>query len=90
MQPINFLNSADTRRFAPKPAPEESFPELTGREREVLELLGQGLSNKLIARRLTISEHTVKFHVGAIFTKLGASSRADAVSRGARSGLIVL
>ena len=63
---------------------------LTGREREVLEMLSRGLSNKLIARRLSISEHTVKFHVSAIYTKLGASSRTDAVSRGVRGGLITL
>ena len=63
---------------------------LTGREREVLELVSQGLSNKLIARRLQISEHTVKFHISSISTKLGASSRTDAVSRGLRRGLITL
>ena len=63
---------------------------LTNREREVLELVSQGLSNKLIARRLQISEHTVKFHIAAISSKLGASSRTDAVSRGVRRGLITL
>lgn len=63
---------------------------LTAREREVLDLVGQGLSNKLIARALQISEHTVKFHVSSIYAKLGASSRTDAVSRGARHGLITL
>lgn len=63
---------------------------LTSREREVLELLSRGLPNKLIARRLQISEHTVKFHVSSIYTKLGASSRTDAVSRGVRRGLITL
>ena len=63
---------------------------LTAREREVLELVSQGLSNKLIARRLQISEHTVKFHVSSISAKLGASSRTDAVSRGVRRGLITL
>jgi DNA-binding NarL/FixJ family response regulator len=63
---------------------------LTNREREVLELVSQGLSNKLIARRLQISEHTVKFHISSISTKLGASSRTDAVSRGIRRGLITL
>jgi NarL family two-component system response regulator YdfI len=69
----------------------ESLDEsLTGREREVLEMLSRGLSNKLIARRLSISEHTVKFHVSSIYTKLGASSRTDAVSRGVRRGLITL
>ena len=63
---------------------------LTAREREVLELVSQGLSNKLIARRLQISEHTVKFHISSITTKLGAASRTDAVSRGVRLGLITL
>ncbi len=68
-----------------------TLPEpLTARETEVLELLSQGLSNKLIARRLNISEHTVKFHVSSIYTKLDASSRIDAVSKGARLGLITL
>lgn len=63
---------------------------LTARELEVLELISQGLPNKLIARKLQISEHTVKFHVSAIYTKLGASNRTDAVSRGARFGLVTL
>ena len=69
---------------------EEPDEQLTPREREVLELVSQGLSNKLIARRLQISEHTVKFHVSSIATKLGASSRTDAVRRGLRHGLITL
>jgi DNA-binding NarL/FixJ family response regulator len=63
---------------------------LTAREHEVLDLVGQGLSNKLIARQLQISEHTVKFHVSSISSKLGASSRTDAVRRGLRHGLITL
>jgi DNA-binding NarL/FixJ family response regulator len=63
---------------------------LTAREREVLELVGQGLSNKLIARQLQISDHTVKFHVSSISNKLGAASRTDAVRRGLRHGLITL
>ncbi len=82
--------AAASRLLGPRPTLEAPAEPLTPREREVLDLLGQGLSNKLIARELTISEHTVKFHVAAIFSKLGASSRADAVSRGARSGLITL
>jgi DNA-binding NarL/FixJ family response regulator len=61
---------------------------LTTREQEVLVLLSQGLPNKLIARELGISEHTVKFHVSSLYAKLGASSRTEAVSRGARRGLI--
>jgi DNA-binding NarL/FixJ family response regulator len=73
------------------PMPLDTVDEsLTAREREVLELLSRGLSNKLIARRLQISEHTVKFHVSSIYTKLGAVSRTDAVSRGVRRGLITL
>jgi DNA-binding NarL/FixJ family response regulator len=71
-------------------AVEELVEPLTAREREVLGLLGQGLSNKMIARDLHISEHTAKFHVSSIYTKLGASSRAEAVSLGARHGLISL
>jgi DNA-binding CsgD family transcriptional regulator len=51
-------------------------------------LLSQGLPNKLIARELGISEHTVKFHVSSLYAKLGASSRTEAVSQGARRGLI--
>ena len=63
---------------------------LTPREREVLELLAHGLSNRQIAERLGISEHTAKFHVAAISGKLGAASRTEAVSRGVRRGLITL
>lgn len=63
---------------------------LTAREREVLQLLAQGIPNKQIAQRLSISEHTVKFHVSAIMTKLGAASRTEAVTTAARRGLLVL
>ncbi|HLZ61559.1 MAG TPA: response regulator transcription factor [Ktedonosporobacter sp.] len=69
---------------------ETSEEALTPREREVLELVSQGLSNKLIARQLLISEHTVKFHISSIATKLGASSRTEAVNLGLRRGLITL
>jgi DNA-binding NarL/FixJ family response regulator len=72
-------------------APAEELAEpLTAREREVLELLGRGLSNKLIARELHISEHTVKFHISSLYTKLEVSNRTEAVSQGARHGLISL
>lgn len=64
--------------------------ELTPREGEVLQLLAEGLSNKAIARRLRISEHTVKFHVTAIMGKLATHSRTETVARAARAGLIVL
>ncbi|MFI5265745.1 MAG: LuxR C-terminal-related transcriptional regulator [Chloroflexota bacterium] len=63
---------------------------LTPRELEVLQLLSHGLSNKLIARTLSISEHTVKFHVSSTYAKLGAASRTEAVSLAARKGLISL
>ncbi|MDQ3247958.1 MAG: response regulator transcription factor [Chloroflexota bacterium] len=63
---------------------------LTGRELEVLRRVAEGLSNKLIARELAISEHTVKFHVNAILGKLGAQSRTEAVVRATRIGLILL
>jgi DNA-binding NarL/FixJ family response regulator len=63
---------------------------LTDREMEVLQLLAQGLANKQIAVKLSISEHTVKFHVSSIYTKLGASNRTEAVRMGVRRGLILL
>lgn len=63
---------------------------LSPREIEVLGMLAEGLGNKTIARRLNISEHTVKFHVSSIFSKLNASSRTEAVALGARLGLIML
>lgn len=63
---------------------------LTPREFQVLRLLAEGLPNKSIARRLGISEHTVKFHVNAILGKLGAQSRTEAVTVATRLGLISL
>ncbi|HEU0013811.1 MAG TPA: response regulator transcription factor [Longimicrobium sp.] len=65
-------------------------PGLSPREGDVLQLLARGASNKAIARELGISEHTVKAHVGALFAKLGASTRAEAVAIGVRSGLLML
>ena len=64
--------------------------ELTPRETQVLALLTEGLTNKAIAQRLAISDHTVKFHVNAILSKLNAQSRTDAVVRATRQGLISL
>jgi two-component system, NarL family, nitrate/nitrite response regulator NarL len=63
---------------------------LTPREIEVLQLLAAGLSNRRIALDLGISEHTAKFHVNAIVTKLGAQTRTDAAIRAARLGLVPL
>jgi DNA-binding CsgD family transcriptional regulator len=61
---------------------------LTAREREVLELVSEGLPNKAIASRLGVSDHTVKFHLSSIFGKLGVSTRTEAVRRAVRAGLI--
>ena len=71
-------------------APADDMPLLTPREREILSLIGEGLSNKAMARRLGISVHTVKFHLEALFTKLDATSRAEAVAKGLRGGVIEL
>lgn len=65
-------------------------PLLTPREAEVLRLMAEGLSNKLIAERLKISEHTAKFHVNAILAKLDAETRTEAVVSAARRGLLML
>ena len=66
------------------------YEPLTPREHEVLGLVADGLRNREIAERMGISEHTVKFHLAAVFGKLGASSRTDAVRRGFQLGLIQL
>jgi DNA-binding CsgD family transcriptional regulator len=63
-------------------------PPLTQRETEVLMLLAEGASNKMIARRLGISVHTAKFHVGQLLDKLDATGRTDAVAHAARRGVI--
>jgi DNA-binding NarL/FixJ family response regulator len=77
--------------LAPQSSGDEPLPEeLTPREIEVLRLLADGLANKDIAANLSISEHTIKFHIHSILGKLGAASRTEAVARGLRSGLIEL
>jgi DNA-binding CsgD family transcriptional regulator len=63
---------------------------LTPREVEVLSLLGEGASNKAIARRLGISIHTAKFHVAQVIDKLDATGRTDAVAHAARLGILLL
>ncbi len=63
---------------------------LTQREQEVLTLLAEGASNKLIARRLGISVHTAKFHVGSLLNKFDAVGRTDAVAHAARLGVLQL
>ncbi len=69
---------------------DELAESLTRRELEVLQMLAGGLSNKEIAARLNISEHTAKFHVASILGKLGAASRTEAVALGIRRGLVLL
>lgn len=71
------------------PAANGNVP-LTPRELEVLALLAEGASNKRIARRLGISVHTAKFHVGSLLDKLDAVGRTDAVAHAARLGVINL
>jgi DNA-binding NarL/FixJ family response regulator len=68
----------------------ELIEPLTAREREVLHLLASGLTNKEIASRLGISDHTVKFHVNGILGKLGVDSRTEAVVHAARLGIVSL
>jgi DNA-binding NarL/FixJ family response regulator len=68
----------------------EGVTQLTERELDVLRLLALGLPNKGIALELGISEHTVKFHVGSILSRLNAASRTEAVMLAARRGLLPL
>jgi len=75
--------------LAVRAAPRDG-PLLTPREAEVLSLMAEGLSNKLIADRLKISDHTAKFHVNAILNKLDAETRTEAVVSAARRGLLML
>ena len=80
-------------RFAPAPVPRpgvDGADTLTPREHEVLGLVADGLPNKTIALELGLSEHTVKFHLTAVMSKLDAQSRAEAVAEGFRRGLIAL
>lgn len=73
----------------PSPAADGAVP-LTPRELEVLTLLAEGASNKMIAQRLGISVHTAKFHVGSLLDKFDAIGRTDAVAHAARLGVINL
>ena len=78
-----------------QPVPSTGTPgkgkgELTEREKQVVQLLSEGLSNKLIADRLGISDHTAKFHVNGVMMKLGASTRTEAVVEAMRRGLVKL
>jgi DNA-binding NarL/FixJ family response regulator len=82
------VNAPTTASANAKPA--KSGAELTERERQVVALLAEGLSNKLVADRLGISDHTAKFHVNGVMAKLGASTRTEAVVEAVRRGLVTL
>ena len=83
--------AADVVLVPPQPsARPDPDAALTPREREVLELMAEGASNKMIARALGISVHTAKFHVGSVIDKLDATGRTDAVAQAARLGVIRL
>lgn len=84
------LRSEDLDGLLVNPRPVMILESLSPRESEVLGMMAEGLSNKAIAFRLGISEHTVKFHVTSIMTKLDAGSRTEAVMLGIRQGLVML
>jgi DNA-binding NarL/FixJ family response regulator len=72
----------------PRPVPvSKEFPELTDREREILNLIAQGHGNQDIARRLVLSHSTVRNYVSSIFTKLQVADRANAIIRARQAGL---
>jgi DNA-binding NarL/FixJ family response regulator len=79
-----FINARPAR------SDDSAHPALSEREIEVLGLLAQGRANKQIAAELGISEHTVKFHVSSVFTKLNVTNRAEAVRQGVRGGWIAV
>lgn len=88
---LTVLDSALTDALAhPTSSPASAAEPLTPREREVLQYLVEGYSNKAIAHQLSISEHTVKFHVNSLMSKLNAQSRTEVVVRATRLGLITL
>jgi len=92
LQLVGASEQADVTVIASKstPVPVDDDVLLTPRELEVLTLLAEGMSNKAIARRLGISVHTAKFHVGALIDKFDAVGRTDAVAHAARRGVIQL
>jgi two-component system, NarL family, nitrate/nitrite response regulator NarL len=78
------------RHVAQQGRPTTQGVSLTERERDVIQRLARGMSNKEIAAALGVSERTVKFHVASLFTKLGASNRTEAVTRAVHAGLVSL
>ena len=82
---IDFLTGA--RSEVERAVPARAFPELTEREREVLDLIAQGLNNPEIAERLYLSPKTVRNHISNIFSKLQVADRAQAIVRAREAGL---
>jgi DNA-binding NarL/FixJ family response regulator len=92
---LTVMDAQLAESLVPPQQPRQGTPgkgrgELTERERQVVQLLSEGLSNKLIADRLGISDHTAKFHVNGVMMKLGASTRTEAVVEAMRRNLIKL
>lgn len=85
---VRGLALENAARHANSAMPDEWPEQLTAREDQVLRLMSIGLGNKEIAARLSISDHTVKFHISSILGKLNAATRTEAVSLGIRKGLI--
>ena len=88
IQPV--VASKLMRQISRSSESENAGPGITPRESDVLHLLGQGLQNKEIAAELSITERTVKFHVGSILTKLNAGNRTEAVTIAVQRGLLSL
>ena len=82
---MNYFRDLDAT--AQPSAPPQVFPELTDREREVLNLIAQGLSNTVIAERLILSSKTVRNHISNVFSKLQVADRAQAIVRAREAGL---
>ena len=91
---LTVIDTSLATSLVPSPPAPPSEPkgrgELTDREKQVVQLLSEGLSNKLIADRLGISDHTAKFHVNGVMMKLGSSTRTEAVVEAVRRGLVRL
>jgi DNA-binding NarL/FixJ family response regulator len=87
---LHALDDSSFEQVFARTASETDAGLLSPREREVLELVADGLSNKVIAENLGISEHTAKFHLRSIMDKLGADTRTDAVAKAARRGMLAL
>jgi DNA-binding NarL/FixJ family response regulator len=84
---VKYLSESRVISNASEP---ELVEPLTGREMDILQLLALGLTNKQIAGKLSISAHTVKFHVSSIYGKMGTSNRTETVKLGLKMGLILL